>query len=86
MANIIENKRTDRRTTNENESPWEALANKYADVTKRTHKQLEACWKNFGGKKHRNLDASVRKKKKRLRTGGRPLPGHPVAQTVGDIL
>ena len=44
-ANIIEDKRTDRRTTKENENTWDVLANKYADanVTKRTHKQLGAC-------------------------------------------
>ena len=48
-ANIIEDERTDRKTTNENENAWEALANKYegANVTKRTRKHLEACWKNL---------------------------------------
>ena len=48
-ANIIEDKGTDRRTTNEKENAGEALANKYADanVTMRTHKQLGACWKKL---------------------------------------
>ena len=48
-ANITEDKRTDRRTTNEKGNAWEALANKFADVnvTKRTCKQLEACWKKI---------------------------------------
>ena len=48
-ANINEDNRTDRRTTNEKENAWEILANKYADAnaTKRTRKQLEAWWKNL---------------------------------------
>ena len=68
-SNFMEDKGTDR-TTKEKENAWELLANKYADanVTKRTHKQLEVCWKNL--KKHINLDASDRKE--RLRMGGGP--------------
>ena len=68
---LLRTKKTDRRKTNEKENAWEALANKYADanVTKRTRKQLEACWKKKI-KKHKNLDASD--KKDRFRTDGGP--------------
>ena len=56
-ANIIEDKRTDRRTTNENENAWESLAKTYPDANvKWTRKQLEACCKNL--KRAQNLDAS----------------------------
>ena len=57
-ANTIEDKKTDRRTTNEKENAWKALTNKYADanVTKRTGKQLEACWKYLWGGGHENLE------------------------------
>ena len=58
-AYFIEDKRTDRRTTKEKENALEALANKYnadANFTKRTRKQLEACWKDFKTK-HKILDA-----------------------------
>ena len=90
---LLRKKRTARRTTNEKENAWDALANKYADanVTKRTRKQLEACWKKIEKKKkkkkkHRTLHASDRKEW--FRTGGGPVavPDDPIAQTVGDIL
>ena len=86
-ANINENKRTDRRTTNEKENAWEALANMYADanVTKTAGSLLEK--KHLEKKKHKNVDASDRKE--RFQTGGGPppavVPDHPKAQTVGDI-
>ena len=74
---------------NEKENAWEALATKFADdVTKRIHKQLEACWKNLKIKRHNNLDASDRKE--RFRTDGGPppaaIPDDPIPQTVGNIL
>ena len=76
--------------TEEKENAWETLANKYVDanVTKRTHKQLGACWKNLKKKTYKNIDASDRKEL--FRTGGGPppvdVPDNPIAQTIDDSI
>ena len=87
-VNIIEDKRTAWSTMNEKENAWDAIANKYADanVTKRTRKQLKACWKKREKNTHKNLDASDRKEWFRTSSGPAAVPDDPIAQTIGDIL
>ena len=82
-AHIIEDKRTDKRTTREKDIAWERVTVKYnakARVTKRSKKQLENCWKNLKSKYK-----SDRKEGNRSE-GGPAVPEDTVTQAIGDIL